>query len=52
MLLGTFKIMSLTLESNNVAMGILLLENENATFEDFQRRAVHKLSKKWKKKEE
>ena len=39
--------MSLQLEANNTAMGILLLENSNATFEEFKKRSVFKLTDAW-----
>ena len=41
--------MSLQLEANNLAMGILLLENSNATFEEFKKRSVFKLTDTWNK---
>lgn len=39
--------MSLQLEANNIAMGILLLENSNANFEEFKKRSVFKLTDAW-----
>jgi hypothetical protein len=43
--------MSLQLEANNIAMGILLLENSDATFLEFNKRSVFKLTDSWNEAE-